>query len=422
MQGHIFSRGDLIHYYQVTRQKTLALCDNLITEDYVIQGQEDVSPPKWHLAHTTWFFEEFILAPRLSHYSHFTPIFSYIFNSYYQGKGKPYPRKDRGLLARPSVETVFQYRHYVDYHLISFIEATSEEQFLEIEPLIILGINHEQQHQELLLMDIKYNFSMDPSFPSYSKPKENSNPKILKNDFIYLEEGVYEIGSDKQSFYFDNELPKHQRIIKPFLLSTRLVSNEEYCEFIEAGGYRQPQWWLSDGWDWIMNDITSPLYWHKIDNDWHIFSLSGLRKLIPHEPVSHISYFEADAYARWRGYRLPFEDEWEIFVTQKQIKPSNGNFLENEIYHPTTPQAYQNQHQLFGDLWEWTNSAYSPYPGFKPIEGTLGEYNGKFMNNQFVLKGGSCLTPEKHIRASYRNFFQPSKRWQFSGIRLANDA
>lgn len=417
MAYDISQKMKLRELYQQIRAKTLTLCQPLSIEDYVIQSIEDTSPPKWHLAHTTWFFETFILNQSPT-YQSFNSHFHYLFNSYYQGEGKPYPRHQRGLLSRPSIQVIYRYRQYVDQCLLELLENADEKQLSLLNPIIVLGLHHEQQHQELLLMDIKHNFSIDPSYPSYHKARESFNVSQAC-EFIYLPGGKTKIGYEGNGFCFDNELPAHDYLLNPFLISSQLVTNGEFLSFIESDGYQNFQWWLSDGFDFIQkNNIHSPLYWKKIDNEWFIFTLSGLKKLNLDEPVSHISFFEADAYAKWKGKRLPTEMEWEFAVKHLGLQSEEGNFLEVGLFHPQPTHS----HQFFGDLWEWTKSAYLPFPGFKVSSDRLAEYNEKFMNNQMVLKGGSCITPASHIRASYRNFFQPDKRWQFSGIRLASDA
>jgi ergothioneine biosynthesis protein EgtB len=410
----------IIQAYQQVRNQTEALCKSLVVEDYVIQSIDDVSPPKWHLAHTTWFFETFILIPHKS-YKPYNPVFHHLFNSYYQSIGSPYPRVRRGILSRPTVEQIYQYRHHVDAQLTTHIQHLSAESMNSILPTLILGLNHEQQHQELLLMDVKHNFSLDPSFPVYHEPHSTKMNAPIPMEFQIVNGGIVEIGHLNNEFCFDNELPRHEIILKPYTIANRLVTNAEYLEFIQAGGYEKPDWWLSDGWDCVQrNQWQAPLYWQHDHDKWSIFTLSGIQELNAAEPVSHISYYEADAYARWKNKRLPSEAEWENFVATKNIRTSDGNFMEKNFFHPIAIDKKSNQHQqFFGDLWEWTASAYLPYPGYKALEGALGEYNGKFMSNQFVLRGGSCVTPKSHIRASYRNFFQPDKRWQFSGIRLA---
>lgn len=416
-------KEQLSEAYQRIRQQTTQLCQPLLIEDYVIQSMDDVSPPKWHLAHTTWFFETFILMLQKKNYQPFDPSFQHLFNSYYQTLGHPYPRIQRGLLSRPTVETVYEYRKQVDEHMLDYINHSSDDSFRISASTLILGLHHEQQHQELLLMDIKHNFSLDPNFPVYqltSPPLHDTVATSMK--WIEVEGGIVELGHQGKAFCFDNELPAHQVILKPYVLANRLVTNEEYLEFINANGYNTPSYWLSDGWDYIQKHRwQAPLYWLNRENKWYHYTLSGLRVLNPTEPAVHVSYYEADAFARFLGLRLPREEEWEHFVSCDQYSTQDGNFLEENIFHPCQPNLANQKlaYQLFGDVWEWTASSYSPYPGYKPLEGALGEYNGKFMSNQFVLRGGSCVTPRSHIRASYRNFFQPEKRWQFSGIRLA---
>lgn len=415
--------AELIAIYQKTRSTTEQICIPLITEDYGIQGMEDVSPPKWHLAHTSWFFETCILKQNAD-YQLYNPIFHQLFNSYYQLLGKPFPRPQRGLLSRPGVDDVYQYRHYIDTQIIALLDQTGVEQG-DLVKLIELGIHHEQQHQELLLMDIQYNFSLNPLFPAYqlAKPVRDTSPTASLN-FIEITPSITSIGTDEEGFCFDNEQPKHQKVIIQCAIGDRLITNEEYIHFIEDGGYTNPGLWLSDGWDWCNNNnITMPLYWYYQDNRWFQFNLFGLNPMNMSAPVSHISFYEADAYARWANARLPTEEEWEYHVKTAGYKPNPGSFLEQGtlIPQPADNQDANNPHQFFGDLWEWTSSAYAPYPQYKPFKGMVGEYNGKFMNNQRVLRGGSCITPQSHIRSTYRNFFQPEKRWHFCGIRLVKD-
>lgn len=427
MREDLLEKEKLISAYQAVRDKTVELCQPLEKEDYVIQSTEDVSPPKWHLAHTTWFFETFIASKFLKKYTFFNSQFCHLFNSYYHSIGDPYPKKMRGLLSRPTVEHVFQYRHFVDSTLINVINNTSEKEWDPLKSLIILGLHHEQQHQELLLMDVKHNFSINPDFPAYHssesvidvKEKQRTRTHTpAHTDFSYLEGGIIEIGNTATGFAYDNELPRHSVILKPYLIANSLVTNGEYIEFIEAGGYKNPQWWLFEGFEAVLkNGWQAPLYWHKFEDTWHLFTLSGLKEINLLEPVAHVSYFEADAYAKWRECRLPKESEWEHCTEVNTIPVQSGNFLETGLYHPQAGNAKEFK-QLFGDLWEWTSSAYSPYPGFRALSGPLGEYNGKFMSGQMVLRGGSCITPQSHIRSTYRNFYPPDKRWQFGGIRL----
>lgn len=416
-------REEFLKRFTAIRQQSETLCKPLVTEDYVVQACADVSPPKWHLAHTSWFFETFILKPFNSNYKPFDPIYHYLFNSYYKSIGPAFLRPERGFLARPTVQEIHEYRQAVSYETHQFLFNCSEHLYEKVKPILILGCHHEQQHQELLLMDIKYNFSVNPLFPVYNKLGMQESASTIERALGWFElaGGINTIGHRGRGFCFDNELPAHKVFIPPFCIANRLITNAEYLEFIEDGGYANPFWWLSDGWDWCqMNGVNAPLYWHRIENKWHIFTLHGLKPLDPDEPVAHVSFYEADAYARWRGHRLPREEEWEYFVRQQKLDPHAGNFAENGYYHPL-PNYPGAEGQFFGSLWEWTASPYSPYPGFRALPGSIGEYNGKFMNNQRVLRGGCCATPAKHNRSSYRNFFQPEKRWQFSGIRLAAD-
>lgn len=403
------------------RQQTLKLCEPLCTEDFVVQPVEDVSPPKWHLGHTTWFFENFILAPHKKNYKVFNDKFNYIFNSYYESVGKRVLRTNRGNLTRPAVEEIIRYREHVDEQLSDFLTNT-ESLAPQLSYLLNLGLNHEQQHQELLVTDIKYILGNNPLFPEYLKNSDSlthNDSAPLKENYIEIEEGVYQAGYSGNGFCFDNEKGVHGIFLHSFRLRDRLITNAEYLDFIEAGGYADFRWWLADGWDWVkQNKITAPEYWHKIDNEWHNYMLAGLKKVTPGAPVTHISFYEADAFARWKGKRLPTEYEWEVAASLLNPEiPKQANFLESGNYMPAAPA--ENNPQLFGDAWEWTNSAYLPYPYYHQEKGALGEYNGKFMVNQMVLRGGSCATPRSHIRHTYRNFFQPCKRWQFTGIRLA---
>lgn len=411
-----------IELYKMVRGITEAICAPLEIEDYVIQGIEDVSPAKWHLAHTTWFFETFFLIPFVKNYKPFDALFHDLFNSYYQIIGLPFPRQNRGLLSRPTVKTIYEYRHVVDQHILEYLAKYPLDQCDKIK-IFITGLNHEQQHQELLLMDIKFNYALNPTLPAYQTRQLHRTNNKKDKHFISVMGAVAETGFNGNGFSFDNESPLHSSIVPPFLIANRLETMGEYHEFIQSGGYKNPGFWLADGWDCVMkNEWVSPMYWHKIDNKWYLFTLNGLTEMNPDEPVCHISFYEADAYARWRGKRLPTEIEWEYFVTQSQVEIDQGNFLDNNVLHPLPANSpSQKPQQFFGDVWEWTMSAYSPYTGYKPCAGPLGEYNGKFMCNQIVLRGGSCVTPRSHIRKSYRNFFQADKRWQFSGVRLADD-
>lgn len=421
--------SSLSDYYRKVRAQSLFLCESLETEDHELQAEVFVSPLKWHLAHTTWFFETFLLKPSLSDYQPFNPQFHYLFNSYYNGAGKQYPRDKRGLISRPTVTEIHAYRHYVDNKMLLWLENLQDQPEESVRALIVLGLNHEQQHQELMLTDLKYCFSFNPLFPIYNTPRfpadkdpQQQQPAVPLS-FISFGGGIYNFGHKGEGFAFDNESPRHQSLTNDFALANRLVTNAEYAEFIADGGYSNPLLWLSDGWSWVeQSRINAPLYWHtEQEEDAHAefyeYRLSGYGKLHPEQPVTHISFYEADAYARWAGKRLPTEYEWEVAAKKHGL---TGHLADQKVYHPLAARGEAGELlQLFGDCWEWTQSNYSPYPGFVPPPGTVGEYNGKFMCNQMVLRGGSCVTPENHIRSTYRNFFYPQDRWQFTGIRLA---
>jgi len=402
--------------YQDVRQQTEDICTPLETEDYVIQAMADVSPPKWHLAHTTWFFETFLLKRFIQNYQPFHPDFEYIFNSYYESIGHFWPRTKRGLLSRPTVREIYAYRAHVDRGMHELLTGDVPE---TIKDLVILGMNHEQQHQELLYTDIKYNFFRNPLKPPYMKGDEHIPSSAVMLEWLAYEEGLYPIGHAGGSFAFDNEYPRHQVYVQGFCLASRPVTNGEYLCFIEEGGYRQSRHWLSDGWAAVrQNDWEAPLYWEKRDEIWWQMTLGGMRPVDMYEPVCHVSFYEADAYARWAGKRLPTEEEWEIAAG---TVPVEGNFAVSGFLSPVAAGPESGLLQLFGDVWEWTRSSYAPYPGYQPVPGAIGEYNGKFMCNQMILRGGSCVTSATHIRPTYRNFFYAPDRWQFSGIRLAED-
>lgn len=406
----------LVDRFNSVRKLTNNLCKPLYTEDYIIQSMPDVSPTKWHLAHTTWFFEKFILSSALPDYKAFDENYNYLFNSYYVQAGERFERARRGVISRPTVNDVYEYREYVDRHMNLLIENNNLSE--NIISIIDIGINHEQQHQELLLTDIKHVFSCNPLNPNYLPCINNPEVTSAPYNWRSFDEGIYEIGHNGEGFCYDNEMQRHKVFLRKFQLASRLITNAEYIEFIEAGGYRNPLLWLSEGWYTVVRENwNAPLYWEKKDDEWFLFSLTGLRKVNLSEPVCHISYYEADAFARWAGLRLPTEFEWEAAASTAEVK---GNFVESGKFHPVpAPQQQKALTQIFGDVWEWTQSAYLPYPGFKIAEGALGEYNGKFMSNQMVLRGGSFATSVTHIRSTYRNFFPPHARWQFSGLRLA---
>jgi ergothioneine biosynthesis protein EgtB len=379
---------NLADCYKKVRRRTEEICAPLQTEDYVVQPVVDVSPPKWHIGHTTWFFETFILKPYFMGYQEYDPNYNYVFNSYYETVGNRVIRTDRGNLSRPTVIDIQLYRKYVDDAMESFLCGDISD---DVKQLLILGFNHEEQHQELLLTDIKYILGNNPLFPAYSKEYVSPNSEKTGAALIKLNEGVYEIGFAGEGFSFDNELNRHKVYLNTFEISPDLVTNAEYLEFINAGGYHDFRHWHAAGWDWVnVNNIESPMYWHHIDGQWHNYNYHGLQPINWNEPVCHISYYEAYAYASWKGMRLPTELEWEAAATQFK----------------------------WGKAWEWTESAYLPYPGFAKAPGAIGEYNGKFMVGQKVLRGASEATSPNHSRITYRNFFQPELRWQFTGIRL----
>ncbi len=413
------ARAHLIRRFQGVRQFSEALCAPLVPEDYVIQSMPDVSPTKWHLAHTSWFFETFILRPHLQQYGLFHSQFPFLFNSYYVQAGERHCRARRGLLSRPTVTEVYQYRGHVDAHMVELLETADDDLFAVLEPLVEIGIHHEQQHQELMLTDIKHVFSINPLYPAYQSHVADPVETAAPFEWIRFEEGVREVGHADHSFSFDNELPRHKTYIHNFALASRLVTNGEYIEFMEAGGYERPELWLSAGWATVQEeDWQSPMYWEKKHGRWYVFTLSGLQPVNLAAPVCHVSYFEADAYARWYGARLATEQEWEVAAASL---PVAGNFVDAGFYHPraASSDAGAGLQQMYGEVWQWTQSQYTAYPGYKPAEGALGEYNGKFMCNQFVLRGASCATSKSHARKTYRNFFPPDSRWQFMGIRLA---
>lgn len=418
--------------YAAVRTQTEALCRPLLPEDTVVQPVIDVSPPKWHLAHTTWFFETFLLKEHLPGYELFHPQYAYLFNSYYNSLGSRVNRADRGTLSRPALADVYRYRAYVDEHMRRLLtEAGSEPSFAEV---LELGLQHEQQHQELLVTDIKYILSTNPLAPSYFGTDEAApapQPALPPASWLPVPGGLGQVGyqpaaGDAAGFSFDNELPVHTTYVAPFELQNRLVTNAEYLAFVEAGGYQDFRYWLGEGWELVQTEgWQAPLYWVRPEaagEAWQRFTHHGLQPLNPAAPVTHLSFYEADAYAHWAGARLPTEAEWELAARHFGAEPAGGNFVESRRYDPAPLSAEANPqqcHQLLGDCWEWTYSPYHPYPGYQKAAGALGEYNGKFMVNQLVLRGGSCATPERHVRLSYRNFFHADKRWQFTGIRLA---
>ncbi len=412
---------DLLKRYREVRAATEAACGPLSPEDMVVQSMPDASPAKWHLAHTTWFFETFVLTnSSVGSYKPFRREFGYLFNSYYEAVGARHPRPLRGLLTRPSVEDVQKYRRHVDDKLAEVLSSTLPLD--ELVPIIELGLNHEQQHLELLLTDIKHAFAQNPLKPAYCELSHPDDRALTKMDWQPFAEGIYKIGCAGSDFSFDNERPRHRVFLEPFEIASRPASCREYLQFMEDGGYDRPEFWLSDGWKVrLQEDWHAPLYWERHGTCWDAFTLGGLRPVAASEPVLHVSFYEADAYARWAKCRLPTEAEWEVACVDSGIERTNAH----DGFRPPRlhPDALIDDHSgPFDDVWTWTQSPYVSYPGFKPAPGALGEYNGKFMCNQIVLRGGSCLTPRSHLRATYRNFFPPEARWQFTGLRLARSS
>lgn len=402
--------------YIRVRQFTEQFCTPLATDDYQVQSIVQTSPPKWHIAHVTWFFETFVLSEFDPGYRPFNADFDYLFNSYYYTHGRMHPRPERGLLSRPTVEDVFEYRAYVDAAMVDLLDSVSGNELTELALRVTLGLHHEQQHQELLLMDVKHNFFMNPTLPAYRTDLLPPTGDARHANWVELEGGIHETGHDGNGFAFDNETPRHDVLLQPCRLADRFVTNGEYLAFMEDGAYTNPALWLADGWALIQEQGWQyPLYWLADGQDWQQFTLGGLRPLNPDEPVCHISFYEADAYARWAGMRLPLEAELEVMLSRQAL---TGNFVEDDLLHPAPADE---QGQWYGDVWSWTASPYSPYPGYKPLAGAIGEYNGKFMSSQMVLKGGSCITSRDHTRPSYRNFFYPAERWACTGLRLAGD-
>jgi len=414
-------RGNCGERFLPIRQATRELAAPLSAEDCAIQSMPDASPVKWHLAHTTWFFETFVLAPHQPGYRFFDRSYRVLFNSYYNAVGDRHPRPERGMLSRPGLDDVLAYRHHVDEAMLEFLAG--KPSLPEVGALIDLGLHHEQQHQELILTDVKDLLSRNPEKPAYQKQWPLTPIRARERRWMSFEAGLREIGHSGPGFSFDNETPRHRVWIDAFQVASHPVTHGDFIEFIDDGGYRRPELWLSAGWDAVnARGWHAPQYWEHRDGGWHSFTLHGEMPVDPHTPICHVSFFEADAFARWANSRLPTEAEWE---TAARDAPVAGNFLESGALHPLALReapADGTLAQAFGDAWEWTRSDYGPYPGFRPATGAVGEYNGKFMCGQYVLRGGSCVTPSTHIRATYRNFFPPEARWQFSGLRLARDA
>jgi ergothioneine biosynthesis protein EgtB len=413
MAPHDMSLNWIAGLYGSVRARTEALAAPLSAEDQTIQSMADTSPTKWHRAHTTWFFETFVLVPNLDGYQLFDENFGYIFNSYYEAVGPRHPRPSRGVLSRPGVAEITEYRAHVDRAMAELLDSAADPALAD---LVMLGLHHEQQHQELLLTDIKHAFGCSPISPVYLPAAAPAPPEALAPmGWIEVETGIHLLGHDRKSFSFDNEGPAHEVLLQGFAIADRPVSNGEFMAFMEDEGYKRPELWLSDGWATAQaQHWEAPAYWRRDESGWSSYTLNGLCSIRPDEPVCHVSYYEAAAYAEWAGRRLPTEFEWEAAA---KLMASDGAVEHPEIQthpRPLRPGFHQ-------DVWEWTASAYSPYPGYRPLEGALGEYNGKFMINQMVLRGRSCATPPGHERLTYRNFFQPASRWQFSGFRLAGE-
>jgi ergothioneine biosynthesis protein EgtB len=403
--------------YGRIRAHSVNLAKPLSEEDCCVQSMPDASPVKWHLAHTTWFFETFLLEKYLPDFVPFMPVFRTMFNSYYNGVGEKHPRAHRGMLTRPPLHEILLYRKKVNEHMQELFERHGDD--AGFCALVDLGLNHEQQHQELLLTDVKHLLSLNPLRPAYFEQEDPDASATPALEWLAFDGGVVNIGHDGNRFHFDNERPAHRQYLNPFLLGSRLVTNGEFLEFIDSGGYRDPRLWLSDGWDWLRtNDIAHPIYWEHEDECWHEFTLGGQRPIVLAAPVSHLSYYEADAFARWAGARLPSEAEWEHAARLAHIADDDRDPAN---LRPQPASQVSGLQQMFGEAWQWTQSGYTPYPGYAWPEGAIGEYNGKFMVNQYVLRGSSCLTPAGHSRMTYRNFFPAAARWQMTGLRLAKD-
>jgi ergothioneine biosynthesis protein EgtB len=412
---------DLSNTYADVRAGTQALAQPLSAEDCVVQSMPDASPVKWHLAHTTWFFETFVLEAHTPDFTPFDPAFRVLFNSYYNAVGEKHPRPERGMLTRPSLREVLAYRRHVDARVTELLDSKSARA-RAAAGLVTMGLNHEEQHQELILTDLKHLLSRNPLAPAYAEHGPSIARRPAEPSWVDVPGGIREIGADGSAFAFDNEGPRHRALLQDCQLASHPVSCREYLSFIDDGGYRRPELWLAMGWDAVQaQGWRAPMYWLQQQGRWMNFTLHGLTEIDPDAPVCHISYFEADAYARWAQARLPTEFEWEAASAGASTA---GNFVESRALRPIAPSSGPEPtgfSQLFGDVWEWTQSGYGAYPGYRPLPGAVGEYNGKFMCNQYVLRGGSCATPRRHIRPTYRNFFPPEARWQFSGLRLARD-
>jgi ergothioneine biosynthesis protein EgtB len=413
-------KTELLERYLSVRRFSEQLCQTLEPEDYVIQTMPEMSPTKWHLAHTSWFFETFVVKPHVGDYRPLNPQYAFLFNSYYNAAGKMHARPQRGLISRPTVKDTYTYRQHVDAAMENLLQSANDSLLRTLTPLIVLGLNHEQQHQELMLTDIKHVFWMNPLRPAF-RPEIPPRENLTRNPgWLQFDAGLYSVGFEGEGFCFDNEKPRHQVFLNKFSLATQLVTNREFLAFIEDGGYQRPELWLSLAWT-ALNERgwNAPFYWEQRDGTWWMMTLAGMRPVRWDEPVCHVSYFEADAYARWTGARLPTEAEWETAAASTSV---DGQFAESGRFHPSLAEGVAGSlNQMFGEVWQWTQNSYAPYPGYQTQPGALGEYNGKFMCNQYVLRGASCATPRTHARRTYRNFFPPDVRWQFMGLRLAKD-
>lgn len=415
------NRDSISSQFLAVREETEKFIRPLSAEDMMLSSTSDTSPPKWHLGHTSWFFEKFILRGFIPDYQ-FDESFDYVFNSYYKGIGPHLPKSERAMISRPAMSEILAWRMKITQEVVDYISVASESEWQKLEELLLIGINHEQQHQELLLMDIKRNFFANPLRPRFEAPPLTEVREVPETNWHNIPSELVKIGQPKNSsgFHYDNEGDAHFHWVDSFMLATQLVTNGEYLAFMEDGGYENPLLWLSDGWDKKNEEgWRHPLYWEKRDGMWWHMTLSGMMPLDLSAPVSHVSFYEAKAYAQWKGARLPTEFEWEAAAQKEKVQ---GHFSESGLHEPLPPQEnFQHLSQIHGTLWEWTQSAYLPYPRYEAFDQGLAEYNGKFMCNQFVLRGGSCVTPQSHYRTSYRNFYYPHNRWQYSGIRLAKD-
>jgi ergothioneine biosynthesis protein EgtB len=428
MNLHAFDTGaaaaaagiDLLTRFVKVRGGSERLAARLAPEDQVVQSMPDCSPTKWHLAHVSWFFETFLLVPHLKGYEPKHPQFAYLFNSYYEAAGARHPRFQRGLITRPTVAEVTDYRAYVTQAMLRLLEGADAGKMQEIGPIVEIGINHEEQHQELILMDILNLFSCNPLAPAYAERMEHGRDAAPTLEWFEYEGGIFPVGHDGSGFFYDNEGPRHDALVRPFRLASRAVTNREWLAFMEDDGCARADLWLADGFGCVnAQNWCMPLYWEKTEGGYEAFSLSGRHPVDLDAPVCHVSFYEADAFARWSGKRLPSEVEWEIVAREQEPV---GNTVGSGLLRPAPAVPDANRPaQMFGDVWEWTSSFYGAYPGYKPAPGAIGEYNGKFMSNQMVLRGGCCATPDGHVRATYRNFFYPHQRWAFAGLRLAED-